>query len=47
MFVLATHHEVSFDGVRRFRMETSGSTLEHSYRMVPGVNEVFNGVYEA
>lgn len=45
MFVLATHHEVGFEGVRRFRMETSGSTLAHSYKMVPGVNEVFNAVY--
>ena len=45
MFVLATHHEVSFEGVRRFRMETLGSTLAHSYKMVPGVNDVFNAVY--
>lgn len=45
MFVLATHHDVSYGGVRRCKMETSGSTLEHSYRMVSGVNEVFNARY--
>jgi energy-coupling factor transporter ATP-binding protein EcfA2 len=42
MFILATHHEVEYDGVRRCKMETSKSSLAHSYRMVAGVNDVFN-----
>lgn len=42
MFILATHHEVAYDGVRRCKMETSNSNFEHSYKMVAGVNEVFN-----
>lgn len=42
MFVLATHHEVSFGGVRRMRMDTSAADLTHRYKLVTGVNAVFN-----
>lgn len=44
MFILATHHKVDYAGVRRFRMDTSPDSWEHRYKMVAGVNEVFNAV---
>jgi DNA mismatch repair ATPase MutS len=42
MFVLATHHDVDFDGVRRYTMKTSSDSFEHKYKMVKGVNNVYN-----
>lgn len=42
MFILATHHAVEFDGVRRYTMETSSKSFEHRYKMVTGINSVYN-----
>lgn len=42
MFALATHHDVSFEGVRRYMMETSADSFEHKYKMVSGINSVYN-----
>jgi hypothetical protein len=42
MFVLATHHDVEFDGVRRCTMDTSVDSFEHKYKMVKGINSIYN-----
>lgn len=42
MFILATHHPITFDNIRRFKMVTSPVTLSHTYKMVQGTNEVKN-----
>lgn len=44
MFILATHHKVDYPGVRRLKMDTSPESWKHRYKMVEGVNDVFNAV---